>query len=324
MIGESNKLNVLVTGATGFVGKPLCEKILTIFTIVRGAVWVAEPSANLPDGVQPTSIEAIGPDTDWSEALADIDIVIHLAARVHVMDDTSKDPLEAYRQVNVAGTENLARQAVAHGVKRLVFISTVKVHGEESLASYSEESALAPQDPYGVSKLEAEVALGRIAEETGLEVVIIRPPLVYGPGVKANFLRLLGVVERSIPLPFASINNRRSMICLGNLVDAIVLCATHPKASGQAYLVSDGDDVSTPELIRRVATALKSSTRLIPFPVALMLLAGKLLGKMNAVDRLTGSLVVDNSKLRRELEWKPPFSMAEGLKATATWYINRS
>ena len=282
--GDFSKHAVLVTGSTGFVGKPLCEKLLTTFGLVRGAVWIAEPATNLPAGVQATPIEAIGPDTDWSEALTGIDTVVHLAARVHVMDDTSEDPLEAYRQVNVAGTENLARQAVANGVKRLVFISTVKVHGEETDVSYTEKDTLAPEDPYGISKQEAEDVLRQIASETGLEVVIIRPPLVYGPGVKANFLRLIETVQRGIPLPLACLRNRRSLIGLGNLVDAIFTCATHPQAAGNSYLVSDGEDVSTPELVHIIANAFGRSSRLFPVPLPLMRLTGTLTGKGAAID----------------------------------------
>jgi nucleoside-diphosphate-sugar epimerase len=311
--------NIFVTGSTGFVGRSLCELLLKDFN-VSGSVWIAESSKNLPAGVQAAPVESIGPDTDWSNALAGIDIVIHLAARVHVMDETSEDPLIAYRQVNVAGTENLARQAAAHGVRRLVFLSSVKVHGEECDVSYSEKSRLTPQDPYGISKLEAENILRKIAAETELEVVIIRPPLVYGPGVKANFLRLLRMVARGVPLPLASITNARSLVYLGNLIDAIITCATHPQASGQTYLISDGEDVSTPMLIRQMAAALNRPARLIPFPPSLMRLAGKVTGKKMAVDRLLGSLLVDSSKIRRELGWKPPFTMEEGLVETAKWF----
>jgi nucleoside-diphosphate-sugar epimerase len=236
------------------------------------------------------------------------------------MDETAGDPLIAYRQVNVAGTENLARQAVEHGVRRLVFLSSIKVHGEETAVPYTEQHLAAPQDPYGASKLEAEKILHEISTETGLEVVIIRPPLVYGPGVKANFLNLLKIVERGVPLPLASITNARSLVYLGNLIDAIVTCATHPRAAGQTFLVSDGEDVSTPQLIRQLATALDRPARLLPFPPSLMRLAGKLTGKSMAVDRLLGSLVVDSGKIRRELGWKPPYTMAEGLAETAKWY----
>ena len=314
---------VLVTGANGFVGTALCRSLAAEGRVVRRALRRRSGgphSASFPGIV---TVGDIGPETEWSVALEGVHVVIHLAARVHVMDDSSEDPLGAYRHVNVAGTENLARQAAACGVRRLVFISTVKVHGEERDVSYSEENDLSPKDPYGVSKLEAETVLHRVAEETGLEVVIIRPPLVYGPGVKANFLRLLGVVVRGIPLPFASINSRRSMVYLGNLVEAISICATHPKAAGQVFLVSDCDDVSTAELIRRIAIALGREPRLMHFPPNLIRLAGRLLGKTNAVVRLLGSLTIDSSKIKRELGWQPPYTMIEGITKTAEWYNDR-
>jgi nucleoside-diphosphate-sugar epimerase len=313
-------MNILVTGANGFVGIPLCQKLLGTFGHVRGAVWVANSEINLPVGIQSTPIDAIGLSTDWSEALAGIDVVVHLAARVHVMDDTAENLFDAYRKVNVDGTENLARQAAANGATRLVFISTVKVHGEETDVPFTEVDPLAPKDPYGVSKQEAEEALRRVAADTDLEVVIIRPPLVYGPGVKANFLRLLGAVQRGIPLPLACLNNRRSLIGLGNLVDAIAICSTHPQAAGNSYLVSDGEDVSTPELIRMIATAFGRPSRLFPVPLPLMRLAGTLTGKRAAVDRLAGSLTVDTSKIRRELCWQPPYTMAQELAETAEWF----
>lgn len=314
------KQRILVTGATGFVGRSLCESPLLNDVDLRGSVWTADPSPSLAAGVQAAPIESIGPDTDWSVALNGIEIVIHLAARVHVMDETCGDPLTAYRQVNVAGTENLARQAAAQGVKRLVFLSSVKVHGEETEIPYAEELSPAPQDPYGVSKLEAEKVLHKISAETGLEVVIIRPPLIYGPGVKANFLNLLKIIDKGIPLPLASVTNARSLLYLGNLIDAIILCKDHPQAAGQVFLVSDGEDVSTSELIRRVATALDRRARLLPFPPSLMRLAGRLTGKSMAVDRLLGSLVIDSGKIQRELGWTPPYTMANGLAATAKWY----
>jgi nucleoside-diphosphate-sugar epimerase len=315
--------HVLVTGATGFVGRPLCEQLIQNSFGVRGSVRITETPINLPVGVQAAEISSIGSATDWTTALTGIDIVIHLAARVHVMVDTSEDPLEAYRQVNVAGTENLARQAVACNVKRLVFISTVKVHGEETDLPYTELDILAPEDPYGVSKQEAEDVLRQVAAETGLEVVVIRTPLVYGPGVKANFLRLIETVQRGIPLPLACLRNSRSLIGLRNLVDAIITCATHPQSAGNSYLVSDGEDVSTPELVRRISTAFGRSSRLFPVPLPLMRLAGILTGKGTAVDRLAGSLTVDTTKIRRELGWQPPYTMEQELFETAGWFRNR-
>lgn len=315
--------NVLVTGATGFIGRPLCARLLADGARVGAAVWREEPASRFQEGLDAVPIDSVGPDTDWVRALAGIDTVIHLAARVHVMDKKDGEPLAAYRRVNVAGTERLARMAAANGVKRLVFMSSVKVHGEEAPARYTEQDRPAPLDPYGVSKLEAEEILRKVSGETGLEVVIIRPPLVYGPGVKANFYRLMEIVVRGVPLPLGSIDNARSLVYLGNLIDAISLCAKHPLAAGQTFLVSDGEDVSTPELIRRIAAALGRPARLFPFPPGLLRFAGKLTGKTDTVDRLLGFLTVDSGRIRRELGWKPPCTMAEGLKETAAWYVRR-
>lgn len=313
--------NILVTGATGFIGRPLCARLLAEGARVRAAVWKGDPAGGLQPGIDAVPIDSIGPDTDWTAALAGIDTVIHLAARVHVMDEKAEEPLEAYRRVNVAGTERLCRAAAANGVKRLVFMSSVKVHGEETAAPYTEQDRPAPLDPYGVSKLEAEEILKRVAVETGLEVVVLRPPLVYGPGVKANFFRLMGFAGRGFPLPFGSVVNARSLVYLGNLIDAVILCSKHPQAAGRTFLVRDGEDVSTPELIQRVAAALGRPAFLFRFPPGLMRLAGDLFGKTAAVDRLLGSLAVDDSKIRKELGWTPPFTMNEGLKETAEWYL---
>ena len=280
----------------------------------------SESPSSLVTGVELVPIEPLGADTPWQDALAGVDIVIHLAARVHIMQDTATDPLTEFRRVNLHGTERLALQAANAGVKRFVFISTIKVHGEETPAPYTTDSPAKPSDPYGISKWEAELTLRRIEEETCLEVVVVRPTLVYGPVVKANFLNLMKVVQKGIPLPLASINNSRSLIYVGNLVDALTTSAVHPAAAGKTYLVSDGEDVSTPELIRRVAAALGVPARLFPVPVPLIHLAGAVTGKRTAVNRLLGSLTVDSSRIRNELEWKPPFTMEEGLRETAKWF----
>ena len=316
-------MKVLVTGATGFVGRRLCERLTADGWQVRGTIRSTERSGTFPAGVEVVQIESIGAGTDWSDALAGVDTIVHLAARVHVMNDTSSDPLSAFRQVNVAGTERLARMAATNGVKRFIYISSVKVNGEDCEKPFTERDIPAPEDPYGVSKWEAEQVLHKVAEETGLEVVILRPPLVYDPGVKANFLSLFKIVDRGIPLPLKNINNSRSFIYLENLVDAILTCLTHPKAAGQTYLVSDCEDVSTPELIRRVAAALGRPARLFLFPPSLMRFAGKLFGKTDAVDRLVSSLIIDSSKIRKELGWKPPYTMEEGLKETGEWFKGR-
>lgn len=305
---------VLVTGATGFVGRALCTALKESGHTVVPAV---RRESGLPGEVV---VGDIGPSTDWRDALPGCDAVVHLAARVHMMRDTAPDPLAAHRAANTEATLNLARQAARGGVKRFVFISTIKVNGEGRDAPYRETDAPAPQDAYAISKWEAEEGLYQIAEETGLEIVILRPPLVYGPGVKANFLRLMRLVEKGWPLPLGAIRNRRSLLYLGNFVDAIRLCTEHPAAAGQTFLLDDGEAVSTPELIRRLAHAMGRPARLLPVPVGLLEFAGALLGKRAAVARLTGSLHVDSSAIRSRLEWTPPFSTQQGLDLTvAGW-----
>jgi nucleoside-diphosphate-sugar epimerase len=312
--------SILVTGATGFIGGFICKRLLAAGLTVRGTLLETETPSSLVRGVEPVIIKPLGPDTAWEGAVTGIETVIHLAARVHVMDDSAADPLTEFRKVNTEGTRQLAREAAKNGVKRLVFVSSIKVNGEESLTPYNENSHAQPTDPYGISKWEAEQALREIEAETGLQVVIIRPTLVYGPGVKANFLNMMKIVSRGIPLPLASIGNKRSLIYVGNLVDALATCAIHPAAAGRTFLVSDGEDVSTPDLIRRTASALGVPARLFPVPISLMCLAGAVTGKNAAVKRLLGSLTVDSSKIRRELDWQPPFTMEEGLRETAEWF----
>lgn len=314
-------MRFLVTGASGFIGKAVLVRFASDATCrIRGAVRRTAP--DLPAGVEQALVADVAPDTDWKHALRGVDVIVHTAARVHVMHESGANPLAEFRRVNVAGTLSLARQATDAGVRRLIFISSIKVNGEGTPPGrpYSDDDIPAPLDPYGVSKHEAELGLAQLAEETGLEVVIIRSPLVYGPGVKANFLSLLKFVNKGIPMPLAGINNRRSLIYVGNLVDAIVTCAAHPKAAGQTFLVSDGVDISTPELIRRTAAALGVPVRLFPLPVSLMLLVSKLTGKSGAVNSLKGSLTVDSAKIRRELGWNPPYTMEQGLKETAEWF----
>ena len=260
-------------------------------------------------------------NTDWSEALGqDTDVVVHLAAQVPLTDTAAEDQADRYTQANTLGTANLARRCAQHGVKRFIFVSTVKVLGEGKSEPYQDTDLAVPADAYAISKWDAEQALWQVAAETGMEVVMLRPPLVYGPGVKGNFLRLMQAIDKRRPLPLGAIHNQRSLIYLGNLVDAIHRCVTHPKAAGKAFLVSDGDDVSTPELVRRIAAALERPPFLLPVPVSWMRWAGRVLGKQAAVDRLLGSLCVDISPLREELDWTPPYSMQEGLEATAQWY----
>ena len=306
---------LMVTGANGFVGRALCAESSARGIEVLGAI---RHQGQLPVGVKSIAVGDIDDSTDWQNDLVGCDVVIHLAARVHVMQEYSNDPLAEFSRVNVGGTERLARSAVAAGVKRLVYVSSVKVNGEETALGrvYAEQDASAPQDPYGISKWEAEQALHRVARETGLEVVIVRPPLVYGAGVKGNFAHMIFVLACGVPLPFASVRNLRSLIYVGNLVDALILCATHPAAAVQTYLVCDGEDISTPDLLRKLGLAMGKKPRLFSCPIALLKLAGRLGGKPDQVARLLGSLQVDSSKIHRELGWVPPFSVDEGLKAT--------
>jgi len=315
--------NVLVTGATGFIGRALCTRMLTEGWQVHGTVRSDRDSNRLPESIEPVSIGSIGADTNWDGKLRGIDTFVHLAARVHVMDDTSVNPLEAFREVNVAGTKQLAQSAVSAGVRRFVFMSSVKVNGEGRETAYTEEDEEAPEDPYGLSKWEAEQELRKIYHMSGLETVILRPPLVYGPGVKANFYNLLKIVDRGIPLPLAKIDNRRSFIYLHNLIDAIITCINHPGAKGQTFLVNDRQDVSTPTLIRKIASAMGKPARLFSIPAFLMQMAGKLSGKTASVDRLFESLTVDSTKIKNEIGWNPPYTMEYGLKETAKWYTKK-
>jgi len=317
---QQERKHLLITGATGFVGTALIKRLLQENVRLSAAVLAGEETGHLPEDVARLVVPPLSATSDYCSALQGVDCVVHLAARVHIMEDSATDPLQEFRAVNLHGTERLAQQAARAGVKRFVFISSVKVHGEETASPYRENSPLAPQDPYGISKAEAETALWRVSRETGLEVVIVRPPLVYGPGVKANFRQLLTVVRRRIPLPLASISNKRSFVYVGNLVDALACCAKHPVAAGQTYLVNDGEDVSTPELIKRLAAALGVPARLLPFPPALMRIAGKISGRSSVVERLIGSLQVDSAKIRRELGWTPPFTLEQGLASTARWF----
>ena len=312
-------MRFLITGANGFVGKRLCTELLRQGQSVREAV---RQSSQLRDDIEAVTVGNIDGNTDWLNALRGVDVVIHLAARVHVMKDAVADPLAEFRKVNLHGTANLARQAARAGVKRLVYVSSIKVNGEATQADkkFTEADVPAPQDPYGVSKWEAEQALHRVADETGLQVVMVRPPLVYGPGVKGNFAQMLNIVAKRIPLPFSSIHNQRDLVYVGNLVDALINCALHPAAAGQTYLVCDGEAVSTPNLLRQLAAGMGVSCHLFPCSPALLQLAGKLAGKSQQLERLLGSLRVDGDKMRTDLNWTPPYPLRQGLQATADWY----
>ena len=272
----------------------------------------------MPANVQSVQVADLAPDTAWGPTLVNVDVVIHLAARAHVMRDTAMDPLAEFRRVNVQGTLNLARQAAAVGVRRFVFVSSIGVNGAESFEQpFAAEDEVAPHSPYAVSKFEAEQGLQVLATETGMEVVIIRPPLVYGPGAPGNFGSLMRWLQLGIPLPLGAIHNQRSLVALDNLVDLIVTCLTHPAAANQTFLVSDGEDVSTTELLRRMGQAMGCPARLIPVPASVLKAAAALLGKRDMAQRLCGSLQVDIQKTRQLLGWNPPLTLDQGLKKAA-------
>lgn len=321
---------ILVTGANGFVGSELhCELVRRGYS-VRGAARTAHPGRNPgscmnedgEDSREFAVINDIGPETDWTECLQDVDAVVHLAARVHLMNDKANDPLAEFRRVNTAGTERLAHMAAIMGVRRFVYVSSIKVNGEKTgEAPFTEADEPAPEDPYALSKWEAEQALWRISREAGMEVVIVRPPLVYGPGVKANFLRLMDWVNKGIPLPLAGVKNKRSLVARDNLVHFLVRCLEHPAAAGETFLISDGEDLSTPELIRAIADQMGRPAWLVRIPPRLLCAGAAAFGKQGMVDRLCGSLQVDIGKARQMLEWSPPVSVCSALKRTVEWYL---
>jgi nucleoside-diphosphate-sugar epimerase len=320
---------VLVTGADGFVGKTVCRRLIEAGYTPRAGLWNAElwPAlqAATPGLSEFAVIGDLGANPNLSAALKDVSVVVHLAARVHVMHDNAADPLHEFRRVNVAGTAALVHAATALGVRRLVFVSTAKVNGESTSGRpFAEGDPPAPQDPYAVSKWEAEEALRSVAAKTALEVAVVRPPLVYGPGVRANFLRLMRLVNRGLPLPLPDTSNQRSLIGVENLADCLVRCVSHPEAANQTFMVSDGEDVSTRELIARLARALGRPARFLPVPEFAVRLAARLVGKEAAVGRLLGSLVIDAGKARHMLGWKPPVTLDSGLAATARWYLESS
>jgi nucleoside-diphosphate-sugar epimerase len=309
---------VLVTGATGFVGKALCTALERDGTAFRRALR----KSNGPAG-DDVVVGDIGPDTVWRAATRGVVAVVHLAARTHVMRDKSPDPLAEYRRINVAGTRRLAEAAAAAGVARFVFMSSVKVNGERTAEQpFRESDEPRPEDAYGVTKLEAERELAEIAAKSGMGVTVIRPPLVYGPGVKGNFLALMRAVSRGAPLPLASLDNRRSLVYIENLVSAVIACLEDSRAVGETYLLSDGEDLSLPEMVRRLGAALGAPPRLFRFPPALLRLAGAVSGRREQVARLTDSLRIDSARIRRSLGWTPPFSVEEGFARTAHWFVS--
>lgn len=305
---------ILVTGAGGFVGRALCTALVERKQVVRGVV--RDDAGGAIEAYDQIALGNIGPATNWSAALDGVNTVVHLAARVHVMRETSVYPLATFRLTNVEGTLNLARQAAAAGVKRFVFMSSVKVNGEftQPGQAFVETDTPCPLDAYGQSKLEAEQGLLQLAADTGMEVVIIRAPLIYGPGVKANFAALMRAVRRGWPLPLGAVRNQRSLIGLDNLVDGTITCIVHPAAANQIFLLSDGRDLSTPELVGELARAAGVNPHLLAVPVWALRVGATLLGKQDAVQRLCGNLQVDISKARKLLGWVPTVSVEEGLR----------
>ncbi|MDR8365326.1 SDR family oxidoreductase [Pseudomonas sp. JL3] len=312
---------VLVTGASGFVGEALVFRLLvdkkfSPIAAARGATRLHGLCPVVPFDLTHDKV---------LPALDDVQVVIHAAARVHVMNETAVDALAEFRKVNVEGTLKLAQCAAASGVKRFIFISSIKVNGESTLPGkpFKADDHPNPQDPYGVSKYEAEEALKQLSHDTGMEVVIIRPPLVYGPRVKANFLSMLSWLNKGIPLPFGSIRNQRSLVAIGNLVSLIATCIDHPAAANQTFLVSDGEDLSTTQLLRRLSKALGKPARLLPLPEGLLKLAASTLGKQAVAQRICGSLQVDISKNRELLGWTPPVNMDKAMRQTAGHYLEK-
>lgn len=298
------------------MGKHLCTEIYQQGRAVKSVVRSSNDRGN---SSMLEIVESINSESNWTEAFRDVDVIIHLAARVHVMNDKASDTLAEFRRVNVDGTINLARQAAQAGIKRFVFISSIKVNGEHTLSGmpFTESDTANPQDNYGISKLEAEKGLMSIAHQTGMEVVIIRPPLIYGQGVKANFASIMQAVKHGIPLPLGAIHNKRSFVYVGNLVNFILQCVDHPMAANQVFLVSDGHDMSTTELLLSCADALGVKARLLRVPQKLIEFSAMLLGKKDVAQRLCSNLQVDITKARTLIDWTPPYSIKEGLRATA-------
>ena len=310
--------HVLLTGANGFVGRAVGSALGKSGHTVRAAVRNAVSNPNVySDSV---SVGEIDGNTDWSKSLVNVDVIIHLAARVHVMREMASTPLASFRTVNVDGTLNLARQAADAGVKRMIFLSSIKVNGETTIGkqAFSEQDQVQPQNDYALSKWEAEQGLHKIAEDSGMAVTIIRPPLVYGPGVKGNFEALINIVKMGWPLPLASINNQRSLIGIDNLVDFIITCVHHSGAANETFLLKDGEDMSTPQLIRRLAKITGKTPRLFPIPLKALQGLAIIAGKRDVMQRLCGDLQIDNHKATYLLGWTPPITVDEGLNRTVT------
>jgi nucleoside-diphosphate-sugar epimerase len=310
---------VLVTGANGFVGGQLCRTLSQKGFLVKAAI---RQTVSVPAGAwHYVPVGDIGPETDWTDALCGVDLVVHLAGRAHVRRDSASDLMGEYERINTSGTMRLAQMAMAAKVKRFIFLSSVKVNGEETDDQpFVETDRPAPLDPYAVSKWQAEEGLLRLSQQGGLPVVIIRPPLVYGPGVRANFLQLIRWVDSGLPLPLGAIKNKRSLVGLRNLIDFIIICLHNPAAAGEIFLISDQEDLSTPDLVQRIGGFLGRSTHLLPIPYPVLSILARITGKKDPFGKLCHSLQVDGVKARKVLHWNPPFSVNEELEQTITWY----
>lgn len=312
---------ILVTGANGFIGSRLVSWLVHQGRTISAAVRTPNDGDELTDmGCDIVAVGEIGRTTDWSRALDGVDVVVHLAGRAHVLGENSTNPIDGFRAVNRDGTTRLAEQAAGR-VRRLVFVSSIGVNGIRTVGvPFSASSPPAPVEDYAISKYEAEQALRAVSEKTGLEVVVVRPPLVYGPRCPGNFLRLLRLLDSGIPLPFASIRNVRSFIYVDNLASALLACAEHPLAAGRTYLVDDGETISTPDLVRTLRSLMGRKPFLVPCPVPLLRWIARVAGRSETVAKLTDSLVIDGSAIRGETGWQPPRSMAQGLANTVRWY----
>ncbi|MBU3588111.1 SDR family oxidoreductase [Polynucleobacter sp. 31A-FELB] len=314
--------SLLITGANGFVGRALVEQSAAMGYQVTACT---RKPAVFAESVHNFVVSDFSHQANVCDALKGVDVVIHLAARVHVMKDATENPLVQYQAMNVDATLALAKQAVTLGIKRFIYMSSIKVNGESTAIGvpFTPADYPAPSDPYGVSKMQAEEQLLALARLTGMEVVIIRPPLIYGPRVKANFASMMKWVRSGMPLPLGGIHNLRSMVFLGNLIDLILVSVSHPDAKNQVFLVSDDEDISVASLIRKLAAAMHVRTVLIPIPSALLKLAASLIGKRSIAQRLCDSLQVDISKTKSLLGWSPPFTLEQGLAFTVKWYLRK-
>ena len=313
-------MKILLTGSTGFIGTALKKsifekKIYELITPIR---------SSSKDGYDPkVMINSISQDTDWSLLLSDVDVVIHLAARAHILKEDSIDPLKIFRETNTAGTINLAQQASSSGVKRFIFISSIGVNGNETHnIPFKYTDIPKPIEPYAISKYEAEIAINKISSNSNMETVIIRPPLVYGPNAPGNFGRLFSAISRKMPLPLGSINNKRSLVALDTLINLIIICISHPKASNETFLVSDDEDLSTTALLKKISNALKIKPRLLPIHPYFLKICARILGKKEIIRRLCSSLQVDINHTKDTLDWKPPISVDEALKKIAEYPKN--